>query len=113
MPAAYTKDGLVNALQDAARNAGISLKKVEIESSEFPFLCGVVCENGEMDFQKLKLQLKQMNDYEYGGCISGNNSYAFNLVPYRAFPPESGSRISHRMTLREQVFFDQIASRRD
>jgi len=110
LPPAYTKDGLLNAIQDAARNAGITLKKVEIETTEFPFLCGIVCEQ-EADFEKLKNQFKQMDSYEYGGSVSSRTSFAFNLTPHRAYPPDSSQRISRRTMLRQQMFFDQLGSR--
>ena len=38
MDAAYTKKGLTSAMQDAAQAANISLMKVEVDDSEFPFL---------------------------------------------------------------------------
>jgi hypothetical protein len=110
LAAAYTKDGLLSAIQDAARNAGISLKKVEIETSEFPFLCGVTCAS-EADFEKLKSQLKQMDAYEYNGSVSSHTSYAFNLVPYRTYPSDTSSRITRRTMLRQQMFFDQLKQR--
>ncbi|MGD0262773.1 MAG: hypothetical protein ABSD29_23650, partial [Verrucomicrobiota bacterium] len=43
MNAAYSKDGLIKAVQTAAYNAGISIQRVEIDDSEFPFLVGVIC----------------------------------------------------------------------
>ena len=87
MNAAYSKDGLIKAIQTAARNAGISLKRVEIDDSEFPFLVGVICKEG--DYSKLTDQLRKMDGYEYNGCISSHTHAAMNLVPYRAFPPSS------------------------
>ena len=39
---AYTKEGLLNAIQQAAQLAAVAVKKVEIETAEFPFLVGVV-----------------------------------------------------------------------
>ena len=46
LDAAYTKEGLTHAMQVAAQNAGISLVKIEIDDSEFPFLVGVVLRSG-------------------------------------------------------------------
>ncbi len=104
---AYTKEGLLNAIQQAAQLAGVSLKKVEIETSEFPFLAGVVCDS-DADFEKVKAQFKNMPGYEYGGATSSHGSYAFNMIPYRSYPPDAGQRISRRTTLRMQMFFDQL-----
>ena len=107
---AYTKHGLINAIQQAAQLAGVSLKKVEIDTSEFPFLVGAVCDS-DADFEKVKAQFKNMPDYEYGGATSSHGTYAFNITPYRGYPPEAGERIARRMPLRMQMFFNQLNTR--
>jgi hypothetical protein len=107
MNAAYTKDGLIKAIQTAARKAGISVKKVEVDDSEYPFLVGVICKEG--DYSKLTDQLRKMAAYEYNGGISSHTCAAFNLVPYRAFPSAVGERISHRTGVREQVLYQKIS----
>jgi hypothetical protein len=106
MDAAYSKTGLVNAMQTAAGSAGVSLKKIEIDDSEFPFLVGVICQEG--DYPKLVEQIKKVDAYEYSGSVGSRSCNAMNLVPYRAFPPEASQRISRRTTLREQMLFDKI-----
>jgi hypothetical protein len=106
MNPAYSKDGLNQAVQLAARNAGISLKRVEIDDSEFPFLVGIICKDG--DYPKLRDQLKKLDAYEYNGGVSSSTHIAVNLVPYRAFPTAFGERISHRTGLREQVLQNKL-----
>ena len=106
MDAAYSKDGLIKAVQTAARNAGISVKRVEIDDSEFPFLVGVICKEG--DWEKLKEQFRKMDGYEYNGAVGSQTHNAFNLVPYRVFPSEVCQRISHRTTLRMAMLYDKI-----
>jgi hypothetical protein len=103
---AYNKDGLTKAVQFAAQQAGITLKKIAIEDSEFPFLIGVISEKG--DSPKLKEQLKKMEGYTYGGGVGDDTCNAFNIIPWPAFPQESSQRISHRLMLREQVFHDRL-----
>jgi hypothetical protein len=105
---AYTKEGLQSALQLAASTAGVTLKKLEIDTSEFPFLVGVTSDQ-EADFEKIKNELKKVSAYTYGGGVSGHNSYVFNITPFDKFPPGQNERISRRTTLREQMFFDQIS----
>ena len=107
---AYTKEGLLNAVQQAAQLAGVSLKKLEIETSEFPFLAGVVCDS-DADFEKLKAQFKKMPAYEYGGANSNHGIYAFNITPGRSYPSEARERINRRTMLRMQMFFDQLTGR--
>lgn len=103
----YTKEGLQSALQLAASAAGVALKKLEIDTSEFPFLVGVTSEQ-EADFEKIKNELKKVSAYTYGGGVSGHNSYVFNITPSSKFPPGQNERISRRTMLREQMFFDRI-----
>ncbi len=107
MNAAYTKDGLIQAIQTAAQKAGISVRRIAIEDSEFPFLVGVVCNEG--DFPKLAEQLKHLPPYEYNGSISSSTQASFNIVPYRAWPSQASERISHRTGLRSQIFYDKLS----
>jgi hypothetical protein len=106
---AYTKDGLTRAMKTAAQNAGISLVTLEIDDSEFPFLVGVVFAN-QGDMEKLKEQIGKAAAYSFSGGVGGETSYAMNLVPYKAFPRDSGQRIYRRMMLREAVLYDKINS---
>jgi len=106
MNAAYSKDGLIKAVQTAAYNAGISIQRVEIDDSEFPFLVGVICKEG--DYSKLTAQLRKLDGYEYNGSISSSTHSAMNLVPHRAFPRAVTQRIDHRTGLREQVLYGKI-----
>ncbi len=110
MDARYTKGGLSSAIQLAARGAGISLKKVAIDDSEFPFLVGVTC--GESDFLKLTEQIKKMDGYEYNGGTGSHTCNAFSIVPYRAYPPEASQHIHHRLVLRQQVFYDKLSAQK-
>jgi len=106
MEPAYTKDALTKAIQSAAQTAGVALKRLEIDDSEFPFLVGVICEAGQAD--KLKEQIRKLTDYAYAGGVGGETSYAMNIVPHRAFPPHAAQRIYRRMLLREAVLLDKI-----
>lgn len=117
MDARYTKEGLSNAVQTAAQNAGITIKRMAIDDSEFPFLTGVICAGS--DATKLKEQIKKLDGYEYGGSIGndlnpdgGDTCNVFNLVPYKAYPEEAAQQIYHRLWLRQQVFYDQINGRK-
>jgi hypothetical protein len=107
MDAAYTKDGLIKAVQTASRNAGITLKRIEIDDSEYPFLVGVICKKG--DYPKLKDQLRKMEGYAYNGSVGGDTHNAMNIVPYRVMPSALSGRINHRTGLRMQVLYDKIS----
>jgi hypothetical protein len=111
MDAAYSKAGLTRAMQAAAQNAGISLVRLEIDDSEFPFLVGVVfAKPGEQE--KLKEQIAKLGAYASSGGVGGDTIYSMNVVPYRAFPRESSQRIYRRMMLREAVLYDKITESR-
>jgi hypothetical protein len=107
---AYSKDGLRNSIQQAAQLAGVSLKKLEIETSEFPFLAGVVCET-DAEFEKLKAQFKNMPNYEWGASAGSRGTCAFNITPLRNFSSEEQRRIVRRTLLRTGLFKDQLAAR--
>jgi hypothetical protein len=107
MDAAYTKQGLTSAMQDAAQAANITVTKVEVDDSEFPFLVGVVCAN-RGDLEKLKEQIRKMTAYNYTGGVGGDTRMVMNLVPYSAFPTDASQRIYHRMMLREAILSDRI-----
>jgi len=117
MDVRYTKEGLTNAIQTAARNAGITVKKMAVDDSEFPFITGVFCAGS--DATKLKEQIKKLDGYEYSGSV-GNDANrdgsdtcnVFSLVPYKAYPEGTFEQIYHRLGLRQQVFYDQIKERK-
>jgi hypothetical protein len=70
MNTAYSKEGLIQAMQAAAQSAGISLVKLEIDDSEFPFLVGVVFAK-PVDKEKLKEQLGKVPAYALSGGVGG------------------------------------------
>ena len=107
---AHTQGGLLNAVQQAAQLAAVPIKKVDVDTTEFPFLVGVVC-NSEEDFRKLTSQFKSMPDYDYGGGTSSHGAGAFNLIPYPSYPPDDGDRIRRRTMVRTQKFFDGLTGR--
>ena len=108
---AYSKEGLIQAIQLAATNAGVTVEQILIDDSEFPFVIGVVTSEKGDENQKLKEQIKKLPDYEYHGSVSGENRSAFNIVPRRAFPPGTEQRINRRLMLRYSIVYDRISRR--
>ncbi len=114
MDAKYTRQGLSNAVEQAARNAGIALKKLEIDDGEFPFLVGTICAGS--DFARLKAEIKKMDGYQYGGSV-GNDANsdgsdtcnAFSIVPYEAYPADARKQIGHRLMVRYEFFYDRLS----
>ena len=107
---AYSKEGLSDAIQQAAQLAGVSLQKLEIETSEFPFLAGVVADSAA-DVEKLTAQLKRMPSYEFGANAGGSGILAFNITPYGDVPSQERRRITRRTLIRTGVLSDQLKAR--
>jgi beta-lactamase regulating signal transducer with metallopeptidase domain len=103
---AYTKEGLADAAQMAARKAGIGLRKVEIDDSEFPFLVGVITEG---NCEKLNDAIGKMAGYAYGGSVSGDEVVkVMNIIPYGVFPKKDHDRIDRRLTVRMQMLYYKL-----
>jgi len=108
---AYTKDGLSAAIQLAAQKAGISLKKVGIDDSEFPFLIGVNSQPG--DWEKLKAQLNGLDGYEYHGSVGDDTSHAFSIIPTRAYPAGAVQHVMRRLNVRTQQYYDSFTAQQN
>lgn len=107
MHADYTEKGLTRTVYDAAKAADISLTRVEVDDSEFPFLIGVECaKKGDTD--TLKEQIRTLESYSLTGSVSNDTKMVTNLVPYSAFPRDDVKQILRRMMLREAVFYDRM-----
>ena len=104
----YTKEGLASAIQIAAQNAGISLRKVSVDDTEFPFLTGVVTEPG--DWSKLTEELKIMEGYEFHGSVGDDTRHTLCTVPVRAYPAESVQNITRRMGARLELFYNRFSA---
>jgi hypothetical protein len=106
--AAYTKAGLTSAVEDAAQATNISLTKVVIDDSEFPFLVGVVCAD-KGGIEKLEAQLRKTAGYTYSGSVNSDNISVMDITPYKACPMSARQQIDHRLMLREAVFYDKMS----
>ncbi len=123
---AFNKEGLLNAIQQASQLAGVPIKKVEIDTSEFPFLVGLVLDDtadfdhssttrervkGHID--RFAAQFKNMPPYEYRGSSGGGRGvYAYNITPFdRIVSPEARDRIDRRTMVRLQMFSQQLGAR--
>jgi hypothetical protein len=107
MNPAYTKEGLTQAVQAAGQAAGISLVKLEIDDSEFPFLVGVDFAK-EGDKEKLKEQIRTNATYSLSGSVGGETCYVMNIVPYSAYLQGTGQRIYRRMMVREGILYEKL-----
>jgi len=106
LDAAYTRQGLIDAVTLAAKNAGVELKTLTIDDSEFPYLIGVMSSSGVLN--KLREQFKTMSAYQYTGSVSSQMCYAFNLTPSNLIPPGLQRQSHRRMTLRMEMLYEKI-----
>jgi hypothetical protein len=104
----YTRDGLSNALQTAVQKADVWLQ-IHIEDSEFPFLVGLTGPAARQSYGQIMAELKQMG-YADQGSVGSDTCQSMNIVPWSAFPRDSSQRIGHRLTVRQQMFFDRLTS---
>lgn len=106
--ARYTAQGLSNAVIAAAGAAGV-VAQVEIDESEYPFLVGVIC--SRPSYARLMQELCRDKAYVDQGSVGNETCQAMNIVPYSAFPSGSSERISHRLTVRMQMFNERLSKR--
>jgi hypothetical protein len=108
MDTAYTKAGLIRAVNDAAEAARVGLTKVRIDDSEFPFLVGFECAY-QSGAEAVAAQIGQTQPYSYSGGVGTNGFWVMNVVPASAFPGDVSQQISNRLAAREAKFCDQIS----
>lgn len=102
----YTREGLTAAVEQAARDANVSLKKLEIDDSEFPYLVGVVTEDGQAD--KLNAAIGKVPGFKYQGSVSSGPTKAMNIIPFEAWPRADRDRIERRLSIRMQMLYYRI-----
>jgi hypothetical protein len=104
--AIYTKEGLTAAMRQAANDASVSLKKLEIDDSEFPYLVGVVTEKGQGD--KLNAPISKLAGLAYQGSVSSDTAKAMNIIPIQAWPQADRDHIERRLNTRLQALYYKI-----
>ncbi len=106
---AYSAAGLREAMTAAAKAAGVSVRRVEVDESEFPFM--IYATGNDADFARLKTQFGKMKNYAYYGSVGGIEGHTFTLVPSTVWPAEAHERIFRRASLRMQVFYSSMSGK--
>jgi hypothetical protein len=104
----YSKGGLTAAVEQAARDANVSIKKLEIDDSEFPYLVEVVTEKGQAD--KLDDPIGKMAGFSYQGSVSSGTVKVMNIIPTQAWPQADRDHIERRLSTRMQMLYYRIVS---
>jgi len=103
---AYSPAGIRGAVLLAAKHAGIPIKILATDESEFPYLIAIDC--GDAAFQKLKAQIKSMGKYEYTGSLTSDTLCIFNITPRLAIPEELRATAHRRISLRMSVLSSEL-----
>jgi len=103
---AYSPAGLEEAMLLAAKKAGMGLKVLFVDQSEFPFLVVVSYTGG--DWENLKKQLDAMDKYSYGGSVADSRVGVFNITPQRAIPGEVRLAARRRTRLRASMLYREL-----
>ena len=104
---AYSVESLQRTIMSVAQNSGLTINSFVVDDSEFPFLLGVISSG---DFNRFSDELKRMEGYDYTGSVGNEKTHhAFNIIPWRVFPPEGSQRIGRRLTVRYQMLYDRIS----
>ena len=102
----YSSKNLMAAFTSLMEKQGVTIKKLAVDDSEFPFLLyGVL--GGKYDFRNLNL----MKGYSYGGAICGNNGkgdtqFSLNMIPTDQYPRGQAGACYRRLTIRLQMLHD-------
>lgn len=110
LDARYTKDGLIGAVQLAAQKAGVTVQRVEVEGSEYPFLVGVFCE--PQAYAKVLDELKKLDGYTHSSGVGGSGVYTVSITPWSAYPEAGREQIEHRLMLRLAVFNESLRAQK-
>lgn len=105
----YSRDGIISAINTAARHAGVALRHLEVDDSEYPCLLGVICD--PQDFARLTDHVRRLEGYELSGSVGGNKEFhVLNITPANAYPKTMREKITRREVLRQQAFYNRLSS---
>jgi hypothetical protein len=106
----YSPDELAAVFRDLAATLGIEVGKLDVDTTEFPFIIHGRIEStaGAGFFKKIDSELRALPGYTYGGCVTGRTQdgatyFALNMIPSSAYPREHAEAIGRRTMLRLQM----------
>jgi hypothetical protein len=106
----YTPTNLFSAFTAFTANAGWHIRKLTVDSSEFPFLVyGVVIGQHHLG----RTEVGEIKGYTYGGSVvgrtgegEGSTYFALNLIPHDQYPVEQVKACDRRLMIRLQMLAD-------
>lgn len=108
----YGPEGLMAAFNKLSKTAGYEIKKLAVDSSEFPCLVyGIIA--GNQDFRDMQLVLGAMNGYAYGGSVvgrtgQGSTYFALNMTPRDQYPRAQATAAQRRLMVRLEMLAQKV-----
>ncbi len=108
----YSPAGLKAAFADLGKRLGLTVKRLEVDDSEFPFVIyGLLA--GQCDYHALADGVRQMSGYSYGGSVSGDTGeggtyFSLSIIPDKLFPAGRIMDCSKRLMIRLQMLADTM-----
>ncbi len=103
----YLPENLVSAFKDVSKNAGIEVKNVAVDTSEFPYvLYGTI--DGQHSYRDIEAALKTLPGYTYGGSVTQGPVFALNMIPMSAVSDDQRDTAQRRLMIRLQMDANQV-----
>lgn len=104
----YAPEGMMAAFKSFCEARGVTVEKLGVDTSEYPFLLYGVVRNGSEFFQQISTELKALPGYAYSGSTTsrskdGEVTFALNMIPGKAHPGEQAESIRRRNMIRLQM----------
>jgi hypothetical protein len=105
----YSPENLMAAFTTLMRKQGVTIQKLAVDSSEFPFLVyGVLA--GNYDYHRFD-DLNLVKGYVYGGSVTkyydkGDTCFSLNMIPSDQYPHGQDAACSRRLMIRLEMLRD-------
>jgi hypothetical protein len=99
----YAGDGLITAFRAVAKRMGVGVRRIAVDTSEYPFLVyGVL--DGRCSHEDMRRVLGATPDYAYGGSTTligrSETHFVLNMNPTTTYPPDQRKAIGLRFGAR-------------
>lgn len=115
LDARFASDGLENAFRTLCANASIQVRKLVIDTSEFPYLIYGILE-GTHTYTAIRALIPTAAGYAYAGSVTrrlpdGSTSLSINLTPLDRLPLENRAAIQRRLLVRLEMLAENAVAK--
>jgi hypothetical protein len=112
LDAKYSPTNLPAAFTALSAQAGLRVRKVKVDASEFPFLVYGLLE-GKRNYGAIEKALTKTSGYEYGGSVvgtteDGSTYFSLNMIPVSQYPNGQALACHRRLMVRLQMLADAV-----